>query len=172
MAKRQRRYSYSRENEMMEKSVKVSNIQDYTYISGNAVRKVEAIPEPKPEVEVKPRPQKRQQKRLKTVVLGGASYVFIIALMLFVTISIYRFVDKQNQIDDLRSQISALQIENEEAKRIQTDKMSAINDKIDLSQIYNTAVNKYGMVRAENNKIYKYKNQKSDVVRQYSDVSN
>ena len=39
-----------------------------------------------------------------------------------------------------------------------------------MSQIYKKATRKLGMVRAENNQVFKYKNKKSDMVKQYAKV--
>ena len=46
----------------------------------------------------------------------------------------------------------------------------AITDSVDLAEIYEKATKKLKMVQAESNQIYKYKNRKSDMVKQYADI--
>lgn len=64
----------------------------------------------------------------------------------------------------------ALQSEIQEQKISNDEKYEEILNGVDLSQIYKKATRKLGMVRAENNQVFKYKNKKSDMVKQYAKV--
>ena len=64
----------------------------------------------------------------------------------------------------------ALQSEIQEQKISNDEKYEEILNGVDLSQIYKKATRKLGMVRADNNQVFKYKNKKSDMVKQYAKV--
>ncbi len=66
-------------------------------------------------------------------------------------------------IASLRSQISDMQVSNAEEK-------NNINTSVDLSDVYKKATTEFGMVPADKNQVFKYKNKKSDRVIQYSDI--
>ena len=80
------------------------------------------------------------------------------------------FISAQNRSVALKKEVVALQSEIQEQKISNDEKYEEILNGVDLSQIYKKETRKLGMVRAENNQVFKYKNKKSDMVKQYAKV--
>lgn len=67
-----------------------------------------------------------------------------------------QIANKESEINDLRNQNDAA--------------YNRIDASVDLSYIYNVAVNKLGMVHVDQENVMTYSNVKSDLVRQYSEI--
>lgn len=80
---------------------------------------------------------------------------------------IYKYAKQKCCIE---KQVVSLQTEIQEQKTLNNEKYEEILNGVDLAQIYKRATRKLNMVRAENNQVYKYKNKKSDMVKQYADI--
>ena len=67
------------------------------------------------------------------------------------------------QIATLKSQLSTITNENAAMEE-------RINSAIDLSQVYQTAVNEYGMTAIKEDQIHYYSNENEDYVKQYEQI--
>lgn len=161
-----RRYSSG----MVNSARTIGGTNNSGYVYGNAVRN-ESLPEYTPERErQKKEKPRRQQQVAKTVVISGASFVFISVMVLVMALNVYGYVKKNNEVSAIRKEISSLQTTNEEKRRRQSDRMTEINNNVDLAYIYKVAIKKYGMQEVDRSNVYTYNNSKSDVVKQYSDL--
>jgi cell division protein FtsL len=141
------------------------------FVYGNTVRQVESVPVERPRT-LEPEKEKpyKQQPVVKTAMISGPVFLVFLAVVGLVVFMGLNFMREQNRVKEIRNHISVLEAKNEETRRRQEDRISNINDKIDLSMIYDKAVNEYGMVDASENKTFTYNTKKSDIVKQYSDV--
>ena len=96
--------------------------------------------------------------------------MFISVMVLVMALNVYGYVKKNNEVSAIRKEISSLQTTNEEKRRRQSDRMTEINNNVDLAYIYKVAIKKYGMQEVDRSRVYTYNNSKSDVVKQYSDL--
>ncbi len=140
-----------------------------TYISGNTVRKESAVPVERPEYvpEVK---RRKSQQPVEMPLISGLNFAFVMLLAIGVIGSSCLYIQKQSNIRSMRNEISSLQYENQEIKRSQTEELRQINASVDLSYVYEVATGQLGMVDASNNKVYKYKDVKSNMVKQYAEI--
>lgn len=152
---------------------------DY-YIDGNAVRRMEAVPdyrrerrerierEKEEELRRRRRAARRNQERAlrmsksyvafltMAVVVFGAFAGFYIHLQSDVTARL-------NTISSLESQIADLKADNDEAYK-------RINTAIDLDSVRNTAMNELGMSYARESQIIYYSVGEDDYMNQYSEI--
>ena len=132
----------------------IPNYRKNTYVEGNTVRQLEAVPKRREEERIEREKRRRKQLDPGNIAIPGVS-VFNIVFMMCVA---------------LKKEVVALQSEIQEQKISNDEKYEEILNGVDLSQIYKKATRKLGMVRAENNQVFKYKNKKSDMVKQYAKV--
>ena len=91
----------------------------------------------------------------------------LIAVVLFFA---FQYLSTQYQVNHTKEEVVALQSEIADEKEDYESDYQAITDSVDLAEIYEKATKKLKMVQAESNQIYKYKNRKSDMVKQYADI--
>ena len=96
--------------------------------------------------------------------------IFIACVSVIIIAVAASFISTQNKSVALKKQVVSLQTEIQEQKTLNNEKYEEILNGVDLAQIYKRATRKLNMVRAENNQVYKYKNKKSDMVKQYADI--
>ena len=151
----------------------IPNYRKNTYVEGNTVRQLEAVPKRREEERIEREKRRRRQLDPGNIAIPGVS-VFNIVFMMCVAIILIgvtaSFISAQNRSVALKNEVVALQSEIQEQKISNDEKYEEILNGVDLSQIYKKATRKLGMVRAENNQVFKYKNKKSDMVKQYAKV--
>lgn len=142
-----------------------------SYVEGNTVRKMSAVPkrreEIRPEREPKQYPQ-RQPVRMPGI--SGKAFLFLTAMLSVVILTGFSYLSTQNDVRQMKSEIISLQAENEEQKEENAEMYQSVVETVDLSEIYEKATKKLKMVQAESNQIYTYSNKKSDMVKQYADI--
>lgn len=149
----------------------------HSYIEGNTVRKLEAVPDYRREQEEKKREAERRRNRrvarrnqervshmnlryvafltLSLLLVGGSSVVYI-RLQTNIT-------GHLNTISALESDITALRSDNDALeKRIETS--------VDLKNVKDRALNELGMVYASPEQIVHYTIDKEDYMNQYEDI--
>lgn len=144
----------------------------YEYADGNAVRTIE-MPEEVQEQEEKKSPKRKPipEKIVKTrkkVSLGSVLLTLAATAMTFYLcisyIMLYSdIVVNEKDISDLQSQITKLKTENE-------TEMEKIDASVNMQEVYVVATEKLGMVHAEADRVFTYKNKRSDRVIQYSNI--
>ncbi len=102
--------------------------------------------------------------------IDGASFIFLACALCIVVFVALSYVHLQNNVRSMEKEVVSMQAEIEEQQEKNNIKYNEIVASVDLADIYKLATEKLHMVRADNNKIYKYKNKKSDMVKQYADI--
>lgn len=151
--------------------------QQNAYVQGNAVRKLNPQPDYRNErIKKENDVQKRQMKRAvkrnqeKAMVMNKGYVLFLTAAVLVSCLCAAFYINLQadvthrmKQISGLESQVSTLQISNQEAqKRIDTS--------MDLNHVKDVAINQLGMVNPQANQIVYYDVKANDFMNQYSDI--
>lgn len=151
----------------------IPNYRKSSYIEGNIVRKLNVVPERREEERIEREKRRKTQLNPGNIAIPGVSsgniafIICIAAILIGVTTS---FISTQNKSVALKKQVVSLQREIQEQKTLNDEKYQEILNGVDLAQIYKRATRKLNMVRAENNQVYKYKNKKSNMVKQYAGV--
>lgn len=102
--------------------------------------------------------------------IDGASFAFMVCVLGVVMFAAFAYIHTQNQVRSMKKEIVSMQTEIEEQQEKNNIKYNEILASVDLAEIYERATKKLHMVMADGNKVYKYKNKKSDMVKQYGDV--
>ncbi|MDD7403012.1 MAG: hypothetical protein SO170_10825 [Butyribacter sp.] len=158
---------YTREN------TQSSAYRENSYVEGNTVRKMSAVPKRREEVEPKRAPKEYPQR--KPVRMPGISlkgFAFMTVLLGAVIFSCFSYLSTQNELRTKKAEVIRLQSVNEEQREENEEAYQAVMETVDLSEIYEKATKKLKMVQAESNQIYTYTNKKSDMVKQYADIPN
>lgn len=141
------------------------------YVYDNLARQMEAVPERKVE------PQRRRKRRVhpapKPVAMPSISGVSFLFLSLAVVVTLFfcfYYLNVQSGLTHMKSEAVVLQGEIAEMRADNAEKEQQIMDSVDLAQVYETATEKLGMVQAVDNQVFRYRNKKSDMVKQYGDI--
>lgn len=141
------------------------------YVYDNLARQLEAVPErrksPQRRRRVKVYPR---QKPVAMPSIGGASFLFLVAVVVITVGFCFQYLTVQSGITQMKNDVVALQGENAEIEIANTETYRKIMDSVDLSEVYQIATGELGMVQAVDNQVYKYKNRKSNMVKQYGDI--
>ena len=142
------RNGYTYENN---KRKHIPNYRKNTYVEGNTVRQLEAVPKRREEERIEREKRRRRQLDPGNIAIPGVS-VFNIVFMMCVAIILIgvtaSFISAQNRSVALKKEVVALQSEIQEQKISNDEKYEEILNGVDLSQIYKKATRKLGMVRA------------------------
>ena len=150
------------------------NEQRSYYVEGNTARKLNTVPQrierPERETHNKPvNPRISQNSRrakefdLKyTLALIGAT-VFLFASCISMLTLQANVTEQRQQVAMLERSVNSLKNENDEMyKRIESS--------VDLTKVYDVAVNELGMVYPQNGQVVSYEASKPDYVKQFKDV--
>ena len=102
--------------------------------------------------------------------IDGASFIFLACALCIVVFVALSYVHLQNNVRSMEKEVVSMQAEIEEQQEKNNIKYNEILASVDIAEIYKRATKKLHMVMADGNKVYKYKNKKSDMVKQYGDV--
>jgi len=146
-------------------------VNDIDSVDGNTARQLNAVPERR-ERNVPARKHRRQPERQPVHMAGidGVSFIFMVCALCIVICFAFSYIHTQNEVRGMKKEVISMQAE---VKELQEDNDIAYNKvlaSVDLADIYRIATGKLHMVMADGNKVYKYKNKKSDMVKQYSDI--
>ncbi len=137
------------------------------YTDGSAARKIEERPETHirkvSEHSRKYSAIRRRRINAVSVLFTAAAIVASMYLCISYIMSYSNITAMTKEITSLQSQISEIRADNDEAYK-------EIDTSVDLETVYNKATKEFGMVPADKEHVYKYKNKKSDRVIQYSDI--
>ncbi|MFG6329659.1 MAG: septum formation initiator family protein [Lachnospiraceae bacterium] len=143
----------------------------YKGIDGNTARQLNAVPKRREREVPRQRPNRRPEKQpAKMAGIDGASFAFMVCVLGVVMFVAFAYIHTQNQVRSMKKEIVSMQTEIEEQQEKNKIKYNEILASVDLAEIYKRATKKLHMVMADGNKVYKYKNKKSDMVKQYGDV--
>lgn len=143
----------------------------YNGIDGNTVRQLNAVPKRREREVPGQRPRRRPERQpAKMAGIDGASFVFMLCTLCAVMFVAFAYIHTNNTVRSMKKEIVSMQAEIEKQQEKNNIKYNEILASVDLAEIYKRATKKLHMVMADGNKVYKYKNKKSDMVKQYADV--
>lgn len=145
-----------------------------SYVEGNTVRKLQAVPDYQREEQYE-LPSHRRQEHTRTKSLSGINMASLLVLTVAIIATVYVCVDYlkvQTQVTQMEKQIVSLE-KDLLAKTNENDAANeAINTAFDLDYVYKVAVEELGMVYPNKNTVITYQSSKDDYVRQYEDIPN
>lgn len=144
---------------------------NYGYMYDNLARQLEEIPERQP----RPRRRRRlkvypKQRPVAMPSISGISFLFLAAAAAVILLFGFQYLRVQSGLTQMKSKVITLQEQNAETKLLNEETYQNIMDTVDLSEIYDIATEKLGMVQAVDNQVFQYENKKSDMVKQYGDI--
>ena len=155
--------------------------RNYTnYIEGNAVRKIQEMPERHKELREKhieiekqnkrKKAAKRNQQRELKMSLSYASFLIIASVvMVFVCISYIRvqtsIISRQEEIVNVKSELNTLISQNDAIEY-------NVNSYVDVENIIKVATAELGMVKADKSQISLYEKSESEYMKQINDIPN
>lgn len=155
--------------------------RNYTnYIEGNAVRKIQEMPERHKELREKhieiekqnkrKKAAKRNQQRELKMSLSYASFLIIASVvMVFVCISYIRvqtsIISRQEEIVNVKSELNTLISQNDAIEY-------NVNSYVDIENIIKVATAELGMVKADKSQISLYEKSESEYMKQINDIPN
>ncbi len=146
------------------------------YVHGNTVRKQQTahqlnMPAPNRERDYVREPKKKTSPRvvpapawdIKSLLFLATAIVVAFGICISYLHTTQSITAMSKKITTLESEILDLKIQNDEA-------YNKIDSLVDLSYIYEIAVNELGMVHAKDNQVIPYNSKKSTSVRQYGEI--
>lgn len=149
------------------------------YVDGNTVRKYETVPkEPQKnrqlteeERERRRRLKQKRVERMRRERRRKRLYtVFLVASLSMVLVSCVCYLSFQSRLTEVNSNISELKSELSTIVNENLAMEERMNSAVDLAEIYNKAVNEYGMTLITEGQIYYYSNENQDYVKQYEQI--
>lgn len=141
------------------------------YVYDNLARQLEEVPQrrelPQRRRRVKVYPK---QKPVAMPSIGGLSFLFLLAAAIISMFFCFQYLKVQSGITQMKNEVVSLQGTNAETKIANEEAYQKIMDSVDLSEVYQIATGELGMVQAVDNQVFKYKNKKSDMIKQYGDI--
>ena len=154
--------NYSRMRKSNGERQRTNSYRTQSYIDGNTVYKTDALP--------KRREREETQRQVQRTGISAKGFAFLSVMTAVVLFFAFQYLSTQYQVNHTKEEVVALQSEIADEKEDYESDYQAITDSVDLAEIYEKATKKLKMVQAESNQIYKYKNRKSDMVKQYADI--
>lgn len=160
----------------METDYRKRNPYDKTgtsYIEGNTVRKLTAVPDRRWEEEQHEIPSPRRHERKAPKALSGINMASLFVLSIAIAVTLYFCVDYLKLQYDLNRMEKDIVEKEETLMAIINENNAAyeeINTAYDLDYVYHVAVEELGMVYPNNNAVVTYQSSAEDYVRQYADI--
>ena len=144
--------------------------QDYQYIDGSSVRKLQTAPARREYERTGPQAHSVRRKKVKAVPMNKG-YIAV-AAMAFVIVCcvLMSYVSLQSNITNYITSISKLESQLNEMRMANDETYTKIMSSIDLEEIKRIAVNELGMKYAKEGQVIEYTGEGNDYVRQYGDV--
>lgn len=144
-----------------------------SYIDGNTVRKLNAVPQRQREQEQHEIPSHRRQEQVRPKTLSGINLASLLVLCIAIIATLYMCVEYlklQNNVSQMDSKIITMENRLTDMTKANVAAYETINKKYNLDYVYKVAVKDLGMVYPNKNKVITYKRGKADYVRQYKDI--
>lgn len=142
-----------------------------SYIEGNTVRRLEAMPDRQEESTRYTSP--RRQEAVQVKALSGINITSLLILTVAIVATLFLCVDYlkvQTDINRMDKKIASKQEELIKLTKNNDAAYEAIDASCNLDEIYHVAVEELGMVYPNDNKVIKYQGNETDYVRQYEDI--
>lgn len=150
------------------------------YVSGNAVRKMEAAPQVQPRKKTQEEIQKERRlrsrhhaalrNRQKAMYMSKGYVAFLSVCVLVVAVSAVSLVQIQSQMTHRMRTLAALESEINNLRADNDAKYKRITTSVDLNQIKEIAMNELGMTYATEDQVIYYSVDKNNFLDQYQDI--
>lgn len=153
------------------------------YIEGNTVRKLDALPEEYPSVrrersrEEERRLAERRRKQAiarrnqeKALRLNFRYTMFLIFSVAVTVAACVYYLSLQNEIMRTNEQMASLKSELSTITNENAAMEERINGAVDLAEVYQKAINEFGMTAITEGQIHYYSNENQDYVKQYEQI--
>lgn len=153
------------------------------YVGGSAVRKLETLPEeylPKRrrrtaedrrlQAERKRKREIAQRNQERALRLNLTYTLFLIVSVVVTVAACVVYLSLQNEILQTSEQVASLKSELSTITNENVAMEERINSAIDLSEVYQKAVNEFGMTAITEGQIHYYSNENQDYVKQYRQI--
>ncbi|MDE6917884.1 MAG: cell division protein FtsL [Lachnospiraceae bacterium] len=144
--------------------------QNYEYIEGSAVRKLQAADGRRESERQRPQAHSVRRTKIKAVPMNKGYIAVAAVAFLVVCCVLIGYVDLQSDITNHISNISRLESQLNEMKLANDETYTKIMSSIDLEEIKRIAVNELGMKYAKEGQVIQYTGEGNDYVRQYGQV--
>ncbi len=153
--------------------------RDYTntYIDGNVIRHVQAVPERKADRRSREQSQRRaevsrqaRRNREKALRMNVPYVSFLTAVSVATVFVCVNFLQLQSEGISYRNKIASLESQLTELKLANDNAYEEAVSSVDMEEVKRIAVNELGMTYADEGQIILYNNQEGDYIRQYAEV--
>ena len=173
MAASERRIQSNRRINGSQRSRQFTN----TYIDGNVIRHVQAVPQKRTDRRSMMQERRREEaqvqaKRTRERALRmNVPYVsFLTAVSIATVFVCVNFLQLQAQGISYRNQIASLESQLTELKLANDNAYEETLSSVDMEEVKRIAVNDLGMTYADEGQIITYSNQDGDYIRQYAEI--
>ena len=137
-----------------------------TYIHDNVVRK-EQVNVSVPARQTQEVSQRVKKNRSKAMHMNRGYVAFLAVAAVVVLFACVQYLQLQSELTNRSKHITSLQHELETAREANTTKYNAIMNSMNLEEVRDIAMNRFGMVYASEEQIITYKSPTSNVMSQY-----
>ena len=148
-----------------------------TYIDGNVIRHVEAVPKKRPDRRRREQEERRQEARVmarknrERALRMNVPYVsFLTAVSVATVFVCVNFLQHQSEGISYRNEIASLESQLTEQKLANDNAYEEALSSVNMEDVKNIAVNDLGMTYADEGQIIIYSNQDGDYIRQYTEI--
>ncbi len=144
-----------------------------SYVEGNTVRKLNAVPDIRREERSFPVPSPRRQEQKQPKGMSGMNFasLVILTIAIIATVSVcVEFLKLQTEVSKMEKSIITLENDLTTLTNENDASYASIDTAYDLDDIYRVAVEELGMVYPNNNTVITYEPSNDEYVRQYEDI--
>ena len=149
----------------------------HTYIDGNVIRHVQAVPGQRTDRRTREQEQRRREvssrarrNREKALRMNVPYVSFLTAVSVATVFVCVNFLQLQSEGISYRNQIASLESQLTELKLANDNAYEEAVSSVDMEEVKRIAVNDLGMTYADEGQIITYSNQEGDYIRQYAEV--
>lgn len=144
--------------------------QNYQYIDGSAVRKVQTAPVRRASERAGLQTRSVRKTKVKAVPMNKG-YIAVAAVAFVIVCGVLMgYINLQSSITNYITNISKLESQLNEMKLANDETYTKIMSSVDLEEIKRIAVNELGMKYAKEGQVVEYTGEGNDYVRQYGAV--
>ena len=144
-----------------------------TYIDGNVVRHIQAVPVREPQQRQRQSTQTRintRRTREKALHITMSYVVFLTAAAIVTVVLCVNYLQLQAQGTSYRQQIASLESTLSTAKTANDNAYEEAITSVNMDEVKNIAVNELGMEYANKGQVVFYSSQEGDYIKQYAEV--
>lgn len=113
---------------------------------------------------------RRQEKRHPLDGIDHFVFCVLMVATVIASIACFSYLKLQAKVTSMEKEISTMETSIMQQERDNKEAKEALEASVDLSYVYDVATEELGMVQPKKNQIKTYKNKKSNMVHQYTDV--